>query len=350
MEIVLPTTEQVAFINDSRTRQGELMDQAGTLDGPLVLWMGPCAPDGNRHPDGELATVKHEAALHEAAEELPDVEYEGRGNGTKPRTRGGTTGLIHEDPAAYGEMVERLTSRGIRIVAEVMDESDAAIAGPWLTSKWAGTRNLEDTGVRQLLRPTEAELESGIVPAPSFVKSDAYGRWDPTINTLHTLRDSKPVRRSRLTLNGLERVVTHANPHTGIILRGRKPRPDGPLDDILAAEITEARDKVDSEFGEGEIAVYVDVSHGHAAWEGGGEEGQMAVAESLGRLMLQGIIVDGVMAETYLLSGKQENDGTIPGLSQVDKCVRQAGAISMMQLLNDARANQQLALYAALRQ
>jgi phospho-2-dehydro-3-deoxyheptonate aldolase len=349
MEIILPTTEQVTFINDSRAHQGELMDHAGTLDGPLVVWTGPCAPDGNRHPDGELATVKHVTAMHEAAEELPAVEYDARGNGTKPRTRGGTTGLIHEDPAAYGEMVAILTSRGIRIVAEVMDESDAAIAGPWLTSRWAGTRNLEDTGVRQLLRPTETELEAGIVPAPAFVKSDAFGRWDPTINALHTIRDPKPVNRARLTLSGLEHVVTHANPHTGIILRGRKPRPDGPLDEILAEEITEARDKVDSEFGIGKIAVYIDVSHGHAAWEGGGEDGELAIAASLGRLMAQGIIIDGVMAETYLLPDKQENDGTIPGLSQVDRCIRQAGAISMIQMLNDARASQQLAMATALR-
>ena len=98
MEIILPTTEHVKIINDSRTRQGELMDLAGTLQGPMAVWEGPCATDGNRHETGELATVTHTTALNEAAGELPDVEYSALANGVKPRTRGGTTGLIHEDP------------------------------------------------------------------------------------------------------------------------------------------------------------------------------------------------------------------------------------------------------------
>jgi 3-deoxy-D-arabino-heptulosonate 7-phosphate (DAHP) synthase len=285
MNITLPTMEQTLLINESRTRQGELMDLAGTLDGPMAVWEGPCATDGNRHENGELATVSHVTALNEAAEELPDVEFAGRGNGAKPRTRGGTTGLIHEDPEAYAEIVDTLNRRDIHVVAEVMDESDAAIAGPWLMSKWAGTRNLQDTGVRQLLRPTEEELEQGIAPAPVFVKSDADGRWEPVIHALHTLRDPEPVKRSRLGLNGLERVVTRAATHTGLILRGQDRRPHGPLDEILEQEITEARGRVDAEFGKGAIPVYVDFSHGHAKWEGGGEEGQMAIAESLVRLM-----------------------------------------------------------------
>jgi phospho-2-dehydro-3-deoxyheptonate aldolase len=350
MRIILPTPEQTVQINASRTRQGDLMSQAGTLAGPLVMQAGPCATDGNRHPGGEFATVRHVSALAEAAEELPDAEYEARLNGVKPRTRGGTTGLIHEDPEAYGEIASTLTGRGIRLVAEIMDESDAAIAGPWLTGRWAGTRNLQDTGARQLMRPTEHDLAAGIVPAPAFVKSDADGNWGPTLNALHAIRDEKPVPRSLLTLQGLRRTVTHANPHTGLILRGHMPRPGGPLDEVLAEEITSARQRVDSEFGEGVVPIYVDTSHGHAGWEGGGEEGQLAIARSLGRLMTEyGIIIDGVMMETYLLPGKQPDDGRVPGLSRVDKCVRQAAAIGIMQTLNDARAVQQLALAKAVR-
>jgi hypothetical protein len=59
--------------------------------------------------------------------------------------------------------------------------------------------------------------------------------------------------------------------------------------------------------------------------------------------------VDGVIAETYLLPGKQESHGTVPGLSQVDKCVRQSGAVAIMQMMNDARAYQQLHLADAVR-
>jgi phospho-2-dehydro-3-deoxyheptonate aldolase len=343
MNILLPNPEQTQQINEARLAEGAHMERAGRLEGPLGTKLGPCATDANQHEDGEFAAVRHITAMAEGAEDLPDIEYAARKNGTKPRTRGGTTGLIHENPEAYGRMANSLTNKGIRLVAEVMDESDAAIAGPWLAAKWGGARNLQDTGVRQLLRPTEQELAAGIAPAPAYVKSDALGHWEPVYNAIHAIKDSKPVPRSLLTLNGLVRTVTHGNEHVGLILRGHKRRPDGPLDEIMAEEVTTARQHMDNEFGKGAVPIYVDVSHDHAKWEGGGEAGQLAIAESLGRLMtIHGIVIDGVMAETYLLPGKQADSGTIPGLSRVDACVGQTAAITMMQGLNDARAQQQL--------
>lgn len=203
---------------------------------------------------------------------------------------------------------------------------------------------MADSGVRQLLRPTDVELEAGIVPAPAFVKSGINGDTEVTIHAIHTLLAEQPEVRTRFTLDGLRTVITHPNPHVGLILRGHCPRPDGPLDEVLAEEITTAREKVDSEFGKGKVPIYVDTSHDHAKWEGGGEEGQLRVAASLARLMDQGIIIDGVMMETYILPGNQPDTGTIPGLSQVDKCVRQERAIAAIQALNDARARQQLSV------
>ena len=115
----------------------------------------------------------------------------------------------------------------------------------------------------------------------------------------------------------------------------------------MEEEIVTARERVDSEFGKNAVGVGVDISHGHAAWEGGGEEGQLAIAASIGRLMRRGVVVDLVMAETYHLPGNQPDSEHVPGLSQVDKCVRQDAAIGIMQLLNDARVHQQLVVNAA---
>jgi phospho-2-dehydro-3-deoxyheptonate aldolase len=330
------------------------MDQAGTVDGPLTHVDGPCAADSNRHENGVYATEEHNRTMHEAAGELPEIEEQERLTGSKPRTRGGTTGLLHQTdgPLVYTTMARNLTDAGIPLAAEVMDESDAAIAGPWLTTKWLGTRNDQDTGTRQLLRPTEDELVRGIVPAVVWVKSAASGLLQPSMNALHTIRAEKPEVRTRFTLDKLGRpivgqVVTHPNLHTGLLLRGCTLRPHGPTDEILEEEIVTARKLVDSEFGKNAIPIGIDTSHGHAAWEGGGEEGQLAIAESLARLMGRGVIIDMVMSETYLLPGKQPDGGRIPGLSQVDKCVRQEKAIDIMDRLNTARTLQQLAVNTA---
>jgi phospho-2-dehydro-3-deoxyheptonate aldolase len=355
MEMLLPTDAQLEQINQSRAHQAMRMDQAGAVDGPLTLIEGPCAADSNRHENGMYATEAHNQAMYEAADELPEIEEQARMNGVKPRTRGGTTGLLHQPggPLAYATMARNLTDAGISLAAEMMDESDAAIAGPWLTTKWLGTRNDQDTGARQLLRPTEDELMQGIVPAVVWVKSAASGILQPSINALHTIRVEKPEARTRFTLDKLGQpvlgqVITHPNLHTGLLLRGQTLRPQGPTDEILEEEILTARELVDGEFGKNVVPIGVDTSHGHAGWEGGGEEGQLAIAESLVRLMGRGVVVDMVMTETYLHAGKQSDGGQTPGLSQVDKCVRQEKAIDVMDRMNAARVLQQLAVNAAL--
>ncbi|HEV7453790.1 MAG TPA: hypothetical protein VGO07_00865 [Candidatus Saccharimonadales bacterium] len=343
MEIILPTEDQTVQINELRQQQIDDMFRNGSPNAPLAVWAGPCATDSNRHEDGELAAVRHIRTMADGAEELPNLRYKGRKNGTKPRTRGGTTGLIHQrnGVACYGEGAQILTDEGIGLVAEIMDESDAAVASPWLVAKWGGARNVEDTGVRQLLRPTSIELEQGIVPAPGFVKSGTGGSLTTAMHALHTVRAEASEIRTRFTLDGgLQQIETHANPSTGLILRGYAPRPAGPTDEILADEIITARELIDSEFGAGAVALYVDVSHQHAAWEGGGEEGQLAIAQSLARLMGQGIVIDGVLAETYLHPGNQRDTERVPGLSQVDKCIREERALGMLSLLDNARGLQ----------
>ncbi len=343
MEIILPTADQTNQINDMRRVEGEHMALAGRPEGPLLVYAGPCADDSNRHENGELGLVQHNKAMADAADELPGIQYRGRKNLVKPRTRGGTTGLLHQPGgvSVYGEGAQLLTQAGIGIVSEVMDESDHAVAGPWQTARWGGARNTEDSGVRQLLRPTEDELEAGIVPAAAWVKHDRQGDLTSVVNGIHTLISDKPEDRFRLTLRGPRMVRTHANPHVGLILRGSLPRPEGPLEENLEMEIVTARRTLDAEFGAGKIALGVDLSHDHAKWEGGGEAGQLTIAAALGRLMGRGIIVDMVMMESYRLPGKQSDTGKVPGLSQVDACVRQDEAVRVLRTMSDARLHQQ---------
>jgi phospho-2-dehydro-3-deoxyheptonate aldolase len=323
------------------------MAQSGSPDAPLLVVAASCAADSNRHDNGELATVRHSRVMASTAKRLPRIRYVARKNGAKPRTLGGTTGLIHQRGGVecYGEGASILTDEGIMLAAEIMDESDAAIAEPWLTAKWGGARNVEDTGVRQLLRPTHKQLERGIVPAPAFVKNGTGGSLTTAIQALHTIRAEAPEVRTRFILDDsgnvdLQQVETHPNPNTGLILRGHAIRPEGPLDEVLEEEIVMARTTLDTEFGIGQVALLVDASHKHAEWGGGGEAGQLAVIESLGSLMGRGVIIDGMLAETYLLPGRQSDSETEPGLSQVDRCIREEYAVDMLAAMDAARGSQ----------
>lgn len=317
--------------NEGRELIADNMHLAGNPDAKFHMTAGGCAADSNRMENGDLAFVSHGKAHTDKGRELEHSVTAVRTNGVKPRTNKGWTGLIHQPggPELYREGAAFLQEYGTLIAAEVMDESDYAIAAPYLSMAWIGARNKDDTGPRHLLRPTSEDINNGVAPIPTFVKSGEDGGLEGTINALATLLSEKPETRSRLTLAGLRHVTTHANPHVGVILAGSKERPAGLIKDILAEEILNARAILDVEFGKDRVPIHVDVSHRHAKWEGGGESGQLIVAQALGELIIEGVRIDGVMAETYVLAGNQPAGGTTAGLSWTDACIRQEKALDM---------------------
>lgn len=327
--------------NASREQIAANMHLAGNPDAKLHMTVGGCAVDSNRTEDGQLAFVSHGKAHTDKGRSLEHSETVIRTNGTKPRTNKDWTGLIHQTGGSelYIEGASQLQEYGARIAAEVMDESDFAIATPYLAMAWIGARNKDDTGPRYLLRPTSEDIEKGICPIPTFVKSGEDGGLDGTINALITLMSEAPETRTRLTLAGLRHVTTHANPHVGVILAGSKDRPEGVTKDILAEEILYARQRLDDEFGKDRVPIHVDISHRHAKWEGGGEEGQLKIAQALGELIFEGLRVDGIMAETYILPGKQKAGGEIAGLSWTDACVGQEKALELQSKFDKAWGN-----------
>lgn len=321
----------VLIINELRAGMADTMARSGQPDTPMLALMGPCSPDPNRMPDGRLSVVSHLQTVAEAAQGLGNIKPVGRHVSAKPRTNMGYTGLVHEPngPEMYREAAHQLTLSGVALASEVMGEVDYSVAGPYLTVGWIGARNVDDTGPRYLFRPTSEDIERGLHPLPVFVKNGADGSLDGTINALRTIMSEKPRTRTLITPGGYKTVTTHANPHVGVILRGSKVRPSGPIDEILTREVTEARTRLNAEFDQ-RIPIIVDASHAHANGEGGGEKGQLIVTSSLGELMLTGLEVDGVMAETYIQSGKQPEYGPIPGLSWTDKCIGQENAVKLL--------------------
>lgn len=342
MEIPTISAEIASAINIQREEVARNMQATGTPDAKLQQTYGVCAADSNRMPSGVLAFAEHGIAhaKNEAEHSLTVV----RATLVKPRTSTGWTGLMHQPDGVtlYREGVTRLHKEDTLVAAEVMDESDFAIAGTLLTMAWIGARNIDDTGPRYLLRPTTRDRDNNVHPIPTFVKSGQDGDLEGTMNALETLLSPKPEARTRWTTNGLENITTLANPYVGVILAGSKVRPNGPLNDILANEIVSARKQLDARFGKNHIPIHVDFSHRHAAWEGGGEEGQLRIARATGELILAGLPIDGIMAETYVRSGKQQAGGKIPGLSWTDACIGQEKALDMQSRMDKAWGNRPL--------
>lgn len=326
MEALLATREETELINKQRKQV------AGAMAGQKQLAVpGPCSPDMNRLPNGELAAVHHVKRMAEVGKTATGSLIVVRYVAEKPRTRIGPTGIIHAPGGAkaYLEGARQLHDTGVLFASEVMSDAGAAIVVPRLATGWVGTREVSATGPRYNVRPTDRDLERDIHPLPTWVKNDQSGSLRHTFNAIHTIRHDAPETRVRFGMNGLEEVTTFGNPYVGVILRGQDKRPNGDLSEILAEEIETAREQLGEEFGEDVIPILVDVSHAHAKYEGGGEEGQLRVATALA--MLQPVArVNGWMAETYIHAGNQPASGTVPGLSITDQCIGQARAEQLL--------------------
>jgi phospho-2-dehydro-3-deoxyheptonate aldolase len=339
MELIHPTPEQNIRIQEDRRAVAEVMHKAEP-DKQLLVLAGPCAADADTMPDGTFATSEHVDSLHQASQDLHKILFIGRLAGTKPRTNTGATGLIHagsHGPRAYTELASTMAGRrGIRLSAEVLDATDALVAMPWMSAVWTGARNVEDTTVRYLVRPSQEDIEKGDHAVPVFVKNGTSGTLDTAVHALHTIRSETPQTRLTATKDGLRMATTVGNPHTGLILRGGGTLPDtkNPADH-LAEEVLSAHDRLTREFGAIAIPIVIDISHGNAARFGGGEVGQLACAQVVLELLQNpSVPVSGIMAETYVVPGKQPPDGTTVGQSKTDACIGQEAATGMLHSIN----------------
>lgn len=322
MKNLLPTPAEAQQINSQRAAA------AAAMSGNKLIGMpGPCSPDLNRMPGGELAAVYHNRRLAAAGKAAGSTLLVVRYVAEKPRTTTGQTGIIHQPGGAqaYVKGARQLHAAGIPFASEVMSDTGAAIVVPHLTMGWVGAREVSATGPRYAVRPTNRDRDNGTHPLPVWVKSGQNGSLKHTVNAVHTIMSETPEPRTRIGSDGLEEVVTYGNPHVGVILRGHDARPPGDLEEVIAEEIGTAREILDSEFGKGAVPVAIDLSHAHAKYEGGGEAGQLAMAGAVGSLMVVSS-VDAWMAETYIHPGKQPEDGGVPGLSITDACIGQAPA------------------------
>jgi len=342
MKTLSPTPREAEQINRQRAVAAETIASVGQPDAKQLALPGPCSPDLNRMPNGELAAVHHNLRLAAAAKAAGNTLLVVRYVAEKPRTTTGQTGIIHKPGGAqaYVEGARQLHAAGVSFASEVMSDAGAVIAVPHLTMGWVGAREVSATGPRYAVRPTERDLDNGIHPLPVLVKNDQDGDLTHTINALTTIMSDEPQTRTRFGHNGMEEVVTLGNPHVGVILRGQQNRPAGDIEEIMAEEVGTARERLEGEFGKDRVPIIVDFSHSHAKYEGGGEAGQLAIASAVGNIVAVSSI-NGWMAETYIEPGKQPETGTVPGLSITDACVGQLAAEQLILDMDAAWADAQ---------
>jgi phospho-2-dehydro-3-deoxyheptonate aldolase len=341
VNILIPTAAETIQINGQRANAASRMMSSGMAGEAIIGMPGPCSVDMNRMPNGELGAVYHLLALAAVGDETEATDVVVRFDIDKPRTTTGTTGLVHArgGPEACIEGARRLHAARVPFATEILSEAAAIVMGPHATTGWIGAREVSATSPRYSVRPTKQERDSGIHPLPIWVKSGQDGELKHTLNALRTIMSDRPVTRTRFGYGGMETVETIGNPYVGVLLRGCDNRPAGELLEVMAEEVGSTREKLDREFGKDRIPIGFDMSHAHAKYghENGGEEGQLIVARALGELIVLGGRVDMWMAETYVLPGKQANDGTTPGLSTTDACIRQELAEQLLRDMDRAR-------------
>lgn len=117
---------------------------SGTSDKKLIV-LGPCSLDTDVDYTVLFDYIK------ELQEQHPESVIAFRGNGAKPRSGKGWTGLFYGTTAErqrlfdiYAEAVER----GIPILTEVTEAEQLGALAPFLSGVWVGARDVESTALR----------------------------------------------------------------------------------------------------------------------------------------------------------------------------------------------------------
>lgn len=136
----------------------------GESDKQLII-IGPCSLD----------TEADYTELFDYIEELqaqnPDAIIGLRGNGAKPRSRGGFTGVYGSTmPGSRRtqlDIYDEAFQRGIPIFTEITDKDQFGMLAPYLTGAWLGARDMGSTELRLLFSATRL---------PVMVKNSIDGR------------------------------------------------------------------------------------------------------------------------------------------------------------------------------
>src|SRR5213593_3076862 len=322
--------EELALSEDgsraiARTRE-ELTEILARADDRLIAVVGPCSIHD------PVAALDYARRLRGHGIKLrDDLLVLIRAYFMKPRTSVGWKGLVsdpHRDGSFRINDGLRMTRRllldlveiGIGAACEFVDP-----ISPQYTSDlvaWAAI------GARTTESQVHRELASGLSMPVGF-KNGTDGSVQVAIDAVRAARE--PHSFMGVTEQGLAAIVeTGGNPSSHVVLRGGTP---GPNHD--AASVRRTLDALTAASLPAQLII--DLSHGNS---GRDHARQPAVArEVAGQIALGEVGIVGVMAESFIVEGRQDAEGDAPliyGQSITDACIGWDSTVTVLRALADA--------------
>lgn len=270
-------------------------------DPRFLLIAGPCSIDGSQIDDEYVALVF--AAIFADLIEKPEVAEHIQGMMRfclmKPRSGQGSRGLEEQDDILAYRLLAMAVELGLSIAMEVMEEYHMALYGELISLPWVGARNVEDTFIRHAAgyytehawlfkNANRATLQDAIHACKTAAES-------------HTLRITGPDGR-------LRQRESSGNAATGIIFRGWEGMSEQEFEDTIRSS---------------EQPLVICAGHTNAEAHDGGKRtttGVLRCIQHVLALMREGIHIEGMMVESYLLEGA-DRTGNTPGMSTTDPCL-----------------------------
>ena len=186
-----------------------------------LIVLGPCSLDTDAAYTGLFDYIQELQSDH------PDAVIAFRGNGAKPRTGTGWTGLFYgseQDVKMLFDIYTQAAERGIPILTEITEAEQLGALAPFLSGVWVGARDVESTALRG---------KFSAYHLPVAIKNGRTGDVNIVEKAVETVRaNSKKNDNSRVILGQLAMqpdspgvatkpvLVSEGNSQVGIIARG----------------------------------------------------------------------------------------------------------------------------------
>ncbi len=294
-------------------------------DDRLIAIVGPCSI---HDPAAALDYARH---LHELGQELrEDVVVVMRAYFMKPRTSVGWKGLVsdpHRDGSFRINDGLRLTRRLLLDLVEIGLPAACEFVDPISPQYTSDLVAWAAIGARTTESQVHRELASGLSMPVGF-KNGTDGSVQVAIDAVRAARE--PHSFMGVTEQGLAAIVeTGGNPSAHVVLRGGTPGPNHDtasvrrtLDALAAASLP--------------AQVVIDLSHGNSVRD---YTRQPAVAREVAAQIAAGEPgIVGVMAESFIVEGRQDADTTplVYGQSITDACIGWDSTVVVLRELAEA--------------
>ena len=217
----------------------------------------------------------------------------------KPRTGTGSRGLEEQDDILAYRLLAQAVGLRVPVAMEVMEEYHMALYGRLISLPWVGARNVEDTFIRHA---------AGYYSDHAWLFKNANRASLQDAERACLTADESHIVRITGDDGRLRQRQSHGNAATGIIFRGWEGMSEQQFEDTIR---------------HAQRPLVICVGHTNAEAHDGGRRtvsGVLRCVQHVLALMRDGVRIEGMMIESYLLEGA-DRTGQTPGMSVTDPCL-----------------------------